>query len=39
MVECHAALVAAKGEVPGLRTVSFGDHECPKSPTGLRIVA
>jgi hypothetical protein len=42
MVGCHAALVAAKGEVPGLRTVSFGDaDECPKK-TGsadLRIVA
>ena len=40
MVGCHAALANAKGSVPGLRTVSFGDNECP--PTGqatLRIVA
>jgi hypothetical protein len=42
MVGCHAALIVAKGEVPGLRTVSFGDaDECPKGPgaTLLRIVA
>jgi hypothetical protein len=41
MVGCHAALVAAKGEVPGLRTVSFGDaDECPKTASAsLRIVA
>lgn len=38
---CHAALVEAKGKVPGLRTVSFGDaDECPKTATAdLRIVA
>lgn len=38
---CHAALVDAKGRIPGLRTVAFGDgEECPKHPTGqLRIVA
>ena len=43
MVGCHSALIAAKGEVPGLRTVSFGDaDECPKPNSGsadLRIVA
>ena len=41
MVACHAALVDAKGKVPGLRTTSWGDAEdCPKKPTGvLRIVA
>src|SRR5688572_1786614 len=43
MVGCHAALVAAKDEVPGLRTVSFGEpDECPP-PQGLnnhlRVVA
>ena len=38
MVGCHAALVVAKGEVPGLRAVSFGDHECPKTAI-LRSVA
>ena len=39
---CHAALVEAKGMVPGLRTVSFGEgDECPPK-TGfadLRVVA
>ncbi len=44
MVGCHAALIAAKGEVPGLRTVSWGDtEECPPpsavSIPGLRVVA
>lgn len=30
MVNCHAALVEAKQNVPGLRTVAFGDgRECP----------
>ena len=43
MAGCHAALVAAKDEVPGLRTVAFGEpDECPP-PKGLdnhlRIVA
>ena len=43
MAGCHAALVAAKGEVPGLRTVAFGEpDECPP-PQGLsnhlRVVA
>lgn len=39
---CHAALLDAKGVVPGLRTVSFGDtQECPpaKAQIGLRAVA
>ena len=41
MVGCHAALVTAKGEVPGLRTVAFGDvDECPKTgAANLRVVA
>ena len=41
IVGCHTQLVEAKGKVPGLRTTSFGDNECPPS-TGqatLRIVA
>ena len=30
IVSCHAALVDAKGKVPGLRTVSWGDgDDCP----------
>ena len=41
MVGCHAALVDAKDQVPGLRTVGFGDEgDCPKiARTDLRIVA
>jgi hypothetical protein len=43
VVECHAALADAKGKVPGLRTVAFGDEgECPSPSTGkadLRVVA
>lgn len=42
MAGCHAALVEAKGKVPGLRTTSFGEsEECPPK-TGfadLRVVA
>ncbi|HEY1144347.1 MAG TPA: hypothetical protein VGE68_10010 [Sphingomicrobium sp.] len=41
VVECHVALADAKGKVPGLREVGFGDgSECPKTAvTDLRIVA
>jgi hypothetical protein len=41
MVGCHAALVDAKAQVPGLRTVAFGDEgDCPEiTRTDLRIVA
>jgi hypothetical protein len=43
VVGCHAALADAKGKVPGLRTVSFGEgSECPDQKTAvadLRIVA
>lgn len=42
MANCHAALVEARGKVPGLRTVSFGDvGECPpqSATSDLRIVA
>ena len=41
MANCHGALVDAKQFVPGLRTVSFGDHECPPkvAHADLRIVA
>jgi len=42
LVGCHAALADAKGKVPGLRTVAFGDGtDCPP-PSGiaeLRVVA
>jgi hypothetical protein len=42
IVACHAELVDAKGKVPGLRTVSWGDpdDDCPELATAnLRIVA
>lgn len=41
IVSCHRQLADAKGKVPGLRTVAFGDaDDCPPAPTGqLRIVA
>jgi hypothetical protein len=42
VVACHAALAEAKGRVPGLRTVSWGDgEECPPAAAqvDLRIVA
>ena len=41
MANCHAALVEAKGEVPGLRTVGFGDVEpdCQTAVQPIRIVA
>jgi hypothetical protein len=43
VVGCHTALAEAKGKVPGLRTVSFGEgSECPDQKTAfadLRIVA
>jgi hypothetical protein len=42
IVACHEALAEAKGKVPGLRTVMWGDGEpCPpaSATTELRIVA
>lgn len=42
VVACHAALAEAKGKVPGLRTVAFGDEgQCPppSAQVDLRIVA
>jgi hypothetical protein len=39
MGQAHAALVVAKSQVPGLRTVSFGDGmECPPKEAKLRAV-
>ncbi|GAC1579337.1 MAG: hypothetical protein NVS3B5_12430 [Sphingomicrobium sp.] len=39
MGSCHVALVEARDAIPGLRTVSFGDAECPPSNSAqLRIV-
>ena len=41
IVSCHGELVVAKGKVPGLRTVGFGDQgSCPPTARAdLRIVA
>jgi len=43
IVACHLELVDAKGKVPGLRTVAWGDtEECPEegqAAPDLRIVA
>jgi hypothetical protein len=41
IVTCHGELVVARGKVPGLRTVAFGDvDECPKfAQADLRAVA
>lgn len=42
MADCHSALVEAKGKVPGLRTVMYGDVEddCPEiASSQLRVVA
>ena len=42
IVECHAALAAAKQKVPGLRTVAIGDEgDCPPASAraDLRVVA
>ena len=42
VVACHAELAEARGKVPGLRTVSWGDgQECPPASgtADLRIVA
>jgi len=43
VVGCHVALAEAQGQVPGLRTVSFGEgYPCPDSKTAftnLRVVA
>jgi hypothetical protein len=42
IVSCHGELVTAKGKVPGLRTVGFGDEgDCPPktAQADLRVVA
>jgi hypothetical protein len=42
IVTCHGELVVAKGKVPGLRTVAFGDEgQCPppSAQVDLRVVA
>ena len=40
MANCHGSLKQSQQHVPGLRTVAFGDNECPKTAhADLRIVA
>ncbi len=42
IANCHAELVDAKGRIPGLRTVAFGEpDECPPPAAirNLRVVA
>jgi hypothetical protein len=42
IVNCHSELASARGKVPGLRTVAWGDGEdCPpaSATADLRIVA
>ena len=41
IVACHGELVTAQSKVPGLRTVAFGDTECPPQTgqAALRVVA
>ena len=41
IANCHAALAETRKTIPGLRTVGFGDEECPpqKGQVGLHIVA
>ena len=41
VAQCHCELASAKKAIPGLRTVSFGDTECPPDVAlgGLRVVA
>lgn len=34
IANCHAALVETRKTIPGLRTVGYGDEECPP-PKGL----
>lgn len=43
IAHCHVALVETRKSIPGLRTTSFGDNECPEKTAtvtpGLRVVA
>lgn len=41
IAHCHVALVEARKDIPGLRTISFGDqYDCPKTAAvDLRVVA
>jgi hypothetical protein len=39
IAHCHAALAETRKTIPGLRTVSFGDDDCPPPQAVLRVVA
>lgn len=41
MAHCHAALAETRKSIPGLRTVAFGDTDCPPASgsADLRVVA
>ncbi|MEO7564370.1 MAG: hypothetical protein ABIR63_01500 [Sphingomicrobium sp.] len=41
IAHCHVALVEVRKDIPGLRTVAWGDeYDCPKTATlDLRVVA
>lgn len=40
IANCHAALAETRKTIPGLRTVGFGDNECPPAAAStLRVVA
>ncbi len=41
IAQCHEALAESRKSIPGLRTVSFGDNECPPKQAfaDLRVVA
>jgi hypothetical protein len=39
IAHCHAALVETRKTIPGLRTVAFGDDDCPPPQAILRAVA
>jgi hypothetical protein len=40
IAHCHEALAETRKTIPGLRTISFGDEQCPSTgQTALRVVA
>lgn len=39
IANCHVALAETRKTIPGLRTVGFGDEECPLAQVALRVVA
>jgi hypothetical protein len=39
IANCHSALAETRKSIPGLRTVAFGDDDCPPKEAILRAVA